>query len=879
VAIDRSKVRSAAKKHYRNKNWQKAIREYQKLVEDDGDDLRSLLKVADLHNRLGNEDEAVQTYQRVGDHHAREDLYQKAVAVYKQALQLQPDAGDLQRKVGEAYYRLDRLRDAAEAFQRAQQCYEASGRRDAQIQVLERLVDLDPADVGLQIQLAECYARASRKQEALETFRRAAETLDEEGRVDDFLQVAKRILYFDPDDRQLRKTVIDLYLDRGDYKNALKHLHICFNANPDDLDILRPLAETFLKLDRTDKAILVFHQLASRQRERDRTRRARNVWNRILELDPSNEKARALLEQTKSAARDTERSAESSAAPRAESGGRRTEEPESASGGDDEGDALDDIEFIDEASESEPAPPEAASSDEATREEGGDDEFIDLSDNIVPVDDEPSEPSPPEVSDSTGEPPPVSEASSTTSGGSEPDGTQTDDPDDDQPRPSRAGAPGRHDLTEETRERLDEVDVFLKYGLHDKARDLLQQLVDDVPDHRAIYERRRQLYEDTGRNQAEAQTLVEMARLSETDPEQAETWLREARSKADDLDPVADAARELGIVLEGLHTPNRPDTGSAPPPPEEEAPTPIDPATDSEVVEVEPSDTDYPSDELESIDGDLEPVDTGTEGASEDDASEGFGFEASAPEGEFVEPAADGEAAEASGEIDLGFLEEEADRALDDLFDGVQKENEDEPVNVGGDDPSGEMAEIDFYIQQGLYDEAEHALEQFERDNPDHPGLEKRRYQIEMGRQGGQVEKNPTGAESLSREFHAEPDVEDEPTEPEPTEPSESDDDPERSDAPPLEAASDEAQSSLELGDAYFDMGLHDEATDEFEKALDDPVARPHAQYKMALCHKEQGEDREAADLLSELVHTADAPDELRTSARTELDDLQSQSA
>jgi len=212
----------------------------------------------------------------------------------------------------------------------------------------------------------------------------------------------------------------------------------------------------------------------------------------------------------------------------------------------------------------------------------------------------------------------------------------------------------------------------------------------------------------------------------------------------------------------------------------------------------------------------------------------------------------------------LSFTEEEVEGALDGLFDSFAEEQE-EPVNVGEDDPEGELAQVDFYIQQELYDEAIEALEEFEEANPSHPGIDKRYYQIKTARQGGPVEEDPSGAASLSNQFEP---VE---AEQEPDEPADATD---ADSAERVAIDSEVLNTNFELGAAYRDMGLYDDAIDEFKQALDNPDAAPEARYHIALCKAERGDTGEAADTLDQLLQNGELSEDLRSAAREKLDEL-----
>ncbi|HEY5375756.1 MAG TPA: tetratricopeptide repeat protein, partial [Polyangiaceae bacterium] len=86
--IDREKTLQAAQKYIEKKRYDRAIAEYQRIVQDDPNDARTLLKIGDLQARLQAYPEAIATYDRVGQYYSAQGFALKAIAVYKQIREL-----------------------------------------------------------------------------------------------------------------------------------------------------------------------------------------------------------------------------------------------------------------------------------------------------------------------------------------------------------------------------------------------------------------------------------------------------------------------------------------------------------------------------------------------------------------------------------------------------------------------------------------------------------------------------------------------------------------------------------------------------------------------------------------------------------------------
>jgi len=88
VPIDRESVLQIAQKYAEKKKYDRAIVEYQKIIQVDPSDVRTLLKMGDLQVKMGAHADSIATYERVGRHYVALGFFVKAVWVYKQIAEI-----------------------------------------------------------------------------------------------------------------------------------------------------------------------------------------------------------------------------------------------------------------------------------------------------------------------------------------------------------------------------------------------------------------------------------------------------------------------------------------------------------------------------------------------------------------------------------------------------------------------------------------------------------------------------------------------------------------------------------------------------------------------------------------------------------------------
>ncbi len=299
MAINREKVLEAAQKFYEKKKYDKALFEYQKVIQEDPNDARILLKVGDLQSKMEAYADAVATYEKVGKFYAAQGFALKAIAVYKQIReliakhvpQLEDRYGHIAPKLAELYQQLGLISDALAALDEVATKLQRQGKDREAIETFRKVVELDPTNPLPHLRLAEALSRGQDIEGAVAEFNVAAGLLVNLGRRDDAIKVYERLLHHRLDPEKARKAA-ELYLSRGqpnDGMQALAKLQICFQADPKNLDTLQLLAHAFFAIGQASKAIEVQKEMARIARDSGDTALFTSIVNRLRQQAPNDE--------------------------------------------------------------------------------------------------------------------------------------------------------------------------------------------------------------------------------------------------------------------------------------------------------------------------------------------------------------------------------------------------------------------------------------------------------------------------------------------------------------------------------------------------------------------------------------------------------------
>src|SRR3989442_158905 len=292
--MDKNKVIESASKLIVKGQFEKAVKEYQRVLEVDPDDVRVLQKLAELYQKMKKQSEAADCFEKVARTYGAQGFYLKAVALYKQVLKV-VERVEVNVRLAELYQQLGLIGDATKEWQTVAANHEKTGDHKASLDALKKLVDLDPDNVASRIRLGEQYARQENPVEAVAELRRAAQYLQRNGRGDDYLRVAERISRPEQSDTALARELAEQFLSRGASKRALSKLQICFKANPRDLNTLQMLAKAFQDLGQTSKTVSVLKELARVHADAGRADEARKTYAQAAQLAPDDPEVRSAL--------------------------------------------------------------------------------------------------------------------------------------------------------------------------------------------------------------------------------------------------------------------------------------------------------------------------------------------------------------------------------------------------------------------------------------------------------------------------------------------------------------------------------------------------------------------------------------------------------
>ncbi|MGO8817268.1 MAG: tetratricopeptide repeat protein [Terriglobia bacterium] len=335
MAFHKARALQAAEKSVAQGKIVQAIKQYQDILDNDPSDVSLLNTVGDLYIRERNVTEGLRLFHKLAEAYVREGYNVKAIAIYRKISKVDPNSVATLLKLAELYQLQGLSREAREQYLQASEFFKKRNQADRALDVLHKLVQLDPENLNFRTRLAAEAEQAGKLEEAAQAYLESAELLlrrgdqaatevslkkaselDPKNTKIQILRArvaiarhepeeAERIISSAPElqqDPAVKRILFDAYLGTQELPKAENLAREVFQENPSDFAPLSSVSALLLDKGEVDHAYRllssVAEQLISQNNARILMDALRRIWDRAPEHIPTLELVHRLCEQT-----------------------------------------------------------------------------------------------------------------------------------------------------------------------------------------------------------------------------------------------------------------------------------------------------------------------------------------------------------------------------------------------------------------------------------------------------------------------------------------------------------------------------------------------------------------------------------------------------
>jgi pilus assembly protein FimV len=194
MAFNKTKALESALKFLNQGKVAQAIGEYQQILRHDPKDQATLMTVGDLFARQGEMGPAVEYFERLAQVYLSDGFNSKAIAIYKKIAKLAPAELAPLERLADLYVQQGVLSEARPLFLQIAEAHLKANRAPKAVEVLQRLLDVEPDNPRVQMRLAELYNVMGQKKEAAQVYYSYAQRLYERSEDDEAQKLIERAL-------------------------------------------------------------------------------------------------------------------------------------------------------------------------------------------------------------------------------------------------------------------------------------------------------------------------------------------------------------------------------------------------------------------------------------------------------------------------------------------------------------------------------------------------------------------------------------------------------------------------------------------------------------------------------------------------------------
>jgi pilus assembly protein FimV len=203
MAYNKTKHLSAAQKYLQQGKMPQAILEYQQILKNEPNDQVTLMTLGDLFVRQAETFQALEYFERLAKIFMADGFTTKAIAIYKKVAKLAPEESRPLERLAELYIQQGVLSEARPIYLQLAEMQLKAGKQPQAVALLRKLLDAEPDNLRVQTRLAELLLTMGQQKEAIETFQAAMQRILDQGDHAEAVRLADRVIQLDPSNQAI----------------------------------------------------------------------------------------------------------------------------------------------------------------------------------------------------------------------------------------------------------------------------------------------------------------------------------------------------------------------------------------------------------------------------------------------------------------------------------------------------------------------------------------------------------------------------------------------------------------------------------------------------------------------------------------------------
>jgi len=258
AAFNKEKLLKNAQKLVSQGKLENAIREYEKILEHEPNDLGLLNTIGDLNLSLQRPANASSFFKRVAQKYIDDGFYSRAIAVYRKIVMADNRNMENLEVLADLFIKEGMVSEAKKHYAEIARSYLVSNNFPRAYKTYKKLADLTQDDPNIHLKLAELSLKLEMLDNARESYLNAAVISSRRGNPQQALNSIKMALEIDPFHMGSLKTLFKISLELQDFGLLTDKLEAAQTRASDNRELMEMLGQCYMFQGELQKAYDVF---------------------------------------------------------------------------------------------------------------------------------------------------------------------------------------------------------------------------------------------------------------------------------------------------------------------------------------------------------------------------------------------------------------------------------------------------------------------------------------------------------------------------------------------------------------------------------------------------------------------------------------------
>ncbi|MEK6672082.1 MAG: tetratricopeptide repeat protein [Nitrospirota bacterium] len=270
----KSAIAQDAQRYLAKGQVEKAIAEWEKLLKESPDG-NIYNTIGDLYLKKGEKKAAVDYFQKAARFFREEGFSLKALALFKKIINIDPEDVESLIALGELSEGKDLVSDAIKYYHSAADVLTRDKKKDRLITVYEKILSISPFNIPMKEKVAALFLKEGLTSYAVKEYLYIARLYLEKADYEHAMEYYNKVVGIQPEGRDALLGISYLYERKGDIREAINYTKKAVEKHSQDVFLLVRYASLLKKIEAYDEAI--------------------SLISKVIELGPSDEEAHKML--------------------------------------------------------------------------------------------------------------------------------------------------------------------------------------------------------------------------------------------------------------------------------------------------------------------------------------------------------------------------------------------------------------------------------------------------------------------------------------------------------------------------------------------------------------------------------------------------------